>query len=131
MNITLTPQPKPEPTREQLQLAYRHLANPHWPPTLDEALARWAFRKVLHSQARVMNRPQWHGATHNGHSLPRGPVPPTPEQHELYTVNGRPAGSIARGAARPLSAWPTAADRGAHDCKRAAANDTDTDKERA
>lgn len=127
----LTPQPRPEPTREQLQMAYRHLANPHWPGTLDEALARLVYSKILISQARVLNRPQWHGATHNGHSLPRGPVPATPEAHELYTGNGRPTGSIARGPARPLSSWPTPEQRGAHDCKRAAANDTDTDKERA
>ena len=120
----LTPQPRPEPTREQLQMAYRHLANPHWPGTLDEALARWAYRKILISQARVLNRPQWHGATHNGHSLPRGPVPPTPEPP--FRGTDRPAGSIARPGGN-LGGFPTPAQRGANDCKRAAANDIDKD----
>ena len=126
MTSELTPQPRPEPTREQLEMAYRHLANPHWPPPLDLSLERWSYKKVLYSQARILSRPEFSGGNHTGHSLPRGPVPRTPEQHELYTGNGRPTGSIARGTVA-LGQWPTLGQRSVYDVKRAAANDLDKD----
>lgn len=117
------------PTREQLAMAYRHYADHHWPPTLDAALQRPAYSAVLITLARKLGRPAWGAMRQPAHSLPTGPVPATPTAAELAPHLQRPIGSLATGPSRGLAAWPkqqsTAAKPGAHDCKRAAANDKD------
>ena len=111
----------PEPTREQLQLAYRHMARPGWPDTLDAALRIHGHRVAIYGLARSLGRADV-ARTAYRHTLPRGPVPPTPTQADLQHATRRPTGSIAN--ARPVTAWPKQTP-GAHDCKRAAANDKD------
>jgi hypothetical protein len=120
-----------QPTELQLRLAYRRIARPGWPP-FEKAITTFPWIDVLEPRARQLNRPGW-SATHAGpaHSLPTGPVPPTPEVDTHG--HARPIGSIARfkPQQRPLAPWPTAGQRGmhsvvgTHDCKRAAANDRD------
>ena len=100
-----------EPTAEQLQMAYRHLANPSWPPTLDEALARQAYRVAIYAVARNLGRPRWMGAPRGASTLPAGPVPPTP------------TAPPERAAAAPKRARYFPAN--AFDGRRAAANDRD------
>lgn len=123
-----TPAPNPQPSREQLQMAFRHYADPHWPATLDEALHRPAYSKLLMTLARRLSRPTWGSVKQQVHTLPTGPVPPTPTQNELQPASWRAIGSLATGPGRGLSAWPKSPNKrkpGAHDCKRAAANDKD------
>ena len=49
----------PEPTAEQLQLAYRQLARPdRWPPTLEQAMAHPTLGICLRAMARQLSRPQ-------------------------------------------------------------------------
>lgn len=45
-----------EPTREQLQLAYRHLCRPGWPETLDAALQDRRISGLVRGLARSLNR---------------------------------------------------------------------------
>lgn len=95
----------PEPTREQLQMAWRHLARPGWPATLDEALAQRSYSVALHGLARDLAR-----APVCVPAQPRNPgayVPPTP--------TAPPAPASARARATPPRFDP----------KRAAANDFD------
>lgn len=112
----------PEITREQLQLAYRHLARPGWPDSLDAALLVYSYATAIRGLARDLGRGYWHAGNGRPHTLPTAPVPPTP--CEPFPGHGRPLGSIARPRSQ-LGTFPTPAQRGAHDCKRAAANDKD------
>jgi len=118
---------QPEPTREQLRMAYRHYADHHWPDTLDAALLRPAYRAVITQLARRLNRPDWRSMQEPAHHLPQGPVPPTP--CDADRPKQRPTGSIARPLPaqppRPVTAWRSNSRPGTHDCKRAAANDKD------
>jgi hypothetical protein len=95
---------------EALQLAYRHLARPGWPNTLEAALAVPALRHQLHAQAATLGRPSWQQrqAVHASHSLPRSPVPPTPGVYDGPAAR-RPAGSIAKAqqTGTGLSLWPS------------------------
>lgn len=45
-----------EPTTEQLQLAFRHLARPGWPNTLEEALQDRRVGGLVRGLARSLNR---------------------------------------------------------------------------
>lgn len=121
-----TPAPNPQPSREQMQLAFRHYADPHWPATLDEAMRRPAYSTVLTTLARRLGRPAWGAMQQPQHKLPRMPAPATPTQADLAPHSQRPIGSLAKGPSRGLAAWPKHQPKpGAHDCKRAAANDKD------
>lgn len=104
------------PTREQLQLAFRHYADHHWPATLEDAMARPAFRATLEQLARRLNRPAWGAGPRTAPRFPQGPVPPTPHVPRSTTTT------------RPLSVWtkPLPA-TGRVDIKRLAANDKDED----
>ena len=112
----------PDITREQLQLAYRQLARPGWPNSLDSALQVYSYATAIRGLARNLRRACWHAGTGRPHSLPTAPVPPTP-QEPLQGLD-RPLGSIARPRFM-LRMWPAITPRGADDCKRAAANDKD------
>ena len=115
----------PTPSREQLQLAYRHYADHHWPATLEEALRRPAYAKIIHALAVRMNRARWHGATHTGHSLPRPPVPATP-QVPSEGKHQRSPYSLVTGPQSALSVWTKKLpNTGGIDRKRLAANDKD------
>lgn len=116
--------PLPEPTREQLQLAYRHYADHHWPDTLDAALQRPAYRAVITQLARRLNRPDWRSMQQPAHRLPHGPVPPTPCDEPRRIT--RPTGSIKQAPSHPVTHWRSNSRPGTHDCKRAAANDKDS-----
>lgn len=109
MASTAMPTPAPTPSREQLQMAYRHLARPGWPNTLEAELAAPALRHQLHAQAATLGRPSWQQrqAVHASHSLPRAPVPPTPGVYDGPAAH-RPAGSIAKPQqlGTGLSIWP-------------------------
>jgi hypothetical protein len=45
-----------EPTKQQLQLALRHLRRPGWPGTLEECLAKPHFALALRALAQILNR---------------------------------------------------------------------------
>lgn len=68
--------PQPELTPEQLRLAYRQLQRPHWPTTLEQALAHPLHGKCIRGLARSLSRAPWPTATRP----PAPPVPPTPTQ---------------------------------------------------
>lgn len=101
---------QPEPTREQLELAFRQLARPHrWPATLDAALAQPHFATCLRRIALNLGRPRWQGRP-AAPGLPNGAaqyVPPTPSAPPPRVGSSGPAGG------RTV------------DRKRAAANDLD------
>lgn len=102
----------PEPTLEQLRLAFRQLRSPRWPRTLDAALAHPIYGKCLRAMARNLGRPSWQPQPVAA-SLPQGlPVPPTPTQP--------PARQQARTGPQH-GTWA----RSGIDLKRAAANDRD------
>lgn len=113
------------PSREQLQLAFRHYAGPHWPPTLDEALARPAYRAIIEQLARRISRPSW--ASHQ-RSTTRRPLVDVPATPEVPRTGNRAINSLATTPQRPLSVWtkPLPA-HGRVDIKRLAANDRDDD----
>jgi hypothetical protein len=97
--------PPADPTPEQLALAFRNMSRPGWPPTLEAALQRHAFRVALVAVARGLGRPAWAPAA--AHSLPRPPAPPTPGTRELAgpMKNGRSPYSIATGPKTDLTSW--------------------------
>jgi hypothetical protein len=69
----------PEPTREQLALAFRHMARPGWPSTLDAALQVHHYRICITGLARRMSRPPWTAQLRPLHLGDNGStVPPTP-----------------------------------------------------
>lgn len=72
---------EPPITDEQLRLAYRHLARPGWPPTLEATLAHPIRGKCLRSLALCLRRGGHLTRPHYQPPTPPGapPVPPTPE----------------------------------------------------
>jgi len=115
-----TIEPAPEPTPEQLQLAYRQLARPdRWPPTLEQALAHPTLGICLRALARQLSRPRWTGSP-VAPTMPGAWVLPTPTEPPLRKAQ-RPAGGAAH-SPQHLE-WR----RRGIDLKRAAANDRDDD----
>jgi len=117
---TASAAPAPEPTAEQLALAYRQLRHPNtWPSTLAATVAHPIFGKCLRAMARQMNRPAWWQPTAIVSTLPRTnlpPVPPTP------VVDPAPKKVQHQGPRGPhLGCWQKLG----IDMKRAAANDRD------
>ena len=96
-----------EPTAEQLALAYRHLARPGWPNSVEEAMARHSYATALRQVARTLNRGAWRPLGHTPLMALRTPVPPTPTQP--------PGRQKTPGSSKPF------------DTKKAAANDRDDD----
>lgn len=112
----------PEPTREQLLLAYRHHARPGWPP-FEAALLSWAHRPTIYELARRMRRPAWIADPSRITTLPRGAyIPPTPPAEPPHRA-ARPMPHVP--AAQPSWMARPPSRVGAHDAKRAAANDTE------
>lgn len=120
------------PTRQQLQMAFRHYAGPSWPATLDEAMARPAYASIITMLARRMNRATWQATSAPQHRLPRGYVPPTPtappaiaapQRGQRRTEPAKPVGNLPQ----PMVFWPSATKAatgpGWIDRKRAAGND--------
>jgi len=102
----------PEPTLEQLRLAYRQLSHPNrWPP-FDAAVDHPVYGTCLRALARNLGRPCWQPVP-IAVSLPQGqPVPPTPDAPLRRTPVVSPI----------TSRWSAA--RGI-DLKKRAANDRD------
>lgn len=118
----------PEPTLEQLRLAYRHMARPGWPSTLEAALQVHHYRICIVGLARRLGRPQWQQDGNRPRlGQPDATVPPTPE-HEHSTPRQRQQQAMAAGRAdmRNLMFWPRDSRYapGGPDRKRLAANDT-------
>jgi hypothetical protein len=119
------------PSREQLQMAYRHLAQPGWPSTLDAALASKPHCIAITQVARRLNRPTWQQG--NSHSLPRLPAPPTPtmEPGAGSRADGRSHLSKAKGPKTALGSFARPTPLGMlsnphrFDAKKAAAHDLD------
>jgi hypothetical protein len=113
----------PQPTRQQLEMAYRHLARPGWPRTLDAALQVQHYRVCINGLARQLDRPAWrpqprplHGVNNNA------VVPPTPA-HPPPAKRAKPqAGPLPRGGTN-LGSFSRIAPAGWLDVKRLAAND--------
>lgn len=103
-----------DPTREQLELAFRQLARPdRWPATLDKALAVPHFRICLRRLAISLGRPRWQPVP-VAPGLPRGgPVPPTPAAPPARQRNDFPGPDTGTWKKRGV------------DMKRRAANDHD------
>jgi hypothetical protein len=82
------PKPRPpEPTREQLVLAWRHLARPGWPDTLDAALQHPTYSVCIRGLARQLPRaPACVPAPVRNSSAY---VPPTPTAPRSTTQHGR------------------------------------------
>lgn len=105
-----------EPSREQLQLAFRQLRRPSgWPASLDAALQHPVYGICLRAMARTMGRPKWVGHP-VAPSLPTAPVPPTPTAVPAKSAAPAPIPRKRRG-------------KRSVDLKRAAANDRDDDTE--
>lgn len=101
--------PRPEPTAEQLQLAYRQLRTAHWPDTVEASLQHAIYGPLMRTHALRMGRPSWTPAP-RPKSLPQNPppLPPTPEV-------------TSPGATKRPSTLP----RLRHDPRRLAANDVE------
>lgn len=97
----------PEPTVEQMGIAYRHLRNQLWPETLEAAMRHPVFGKCLRQAARNVRRPHTGSGYRPQLGQPGAPVPPTPTQPPTRSTAPRPG---------PSPYW---------DRKRAAANDRD------
>ncbi len=118
----------PEPTREQLALAYRHMARPGWPSTLDAALQVHHYRICITGLARRMGRPGWKGQPRPLCLVDNGAtVPPTPTEPPRVAPAKGPLreGPHAPGTTN-LGCFPRRAATQLHgpDFKRRAANDT-------
>jgi hypothetical protein len=120
----------PAPSEEQLRLAYRHMARPGWPPTLEAAMQIHHYRICITQLARRLGRPAWAG---NGRSaglvarLHGPPVPPTPSAPPSAGSPGARANHVhTQGSS--LGSWFRAKPAdwiGTPDRKRLAANDID------
>ncbi len=115
--------PPPDPTREQMYMAWRHYATPRWPP-FEAAILSPLHRPAIVALARRMHRPAWiPDPARVTSGLPRGAyVPPTPTVEPLPTVPRRKPYIPA-----PAPAFLHRARVGTHDAKRAAANDREDD----
>ena len=75
----------PEPTQEQIELAWRQMRRPaSWPGTLQAALRdrtrAICIKGYARSLARSLGRPAFNSYAAARHSRPSGPVPPTPTE---------------------------------------------------
>lgn len=104
---TAAAKPLPEPSAEQLALAYRHLARPGWPTSVEAAMARHSYATALRQVARILHRGAWRPPGHTPLMSLRAHVPPTPTEP--------PQRQKTPGSSKPM------------DMKRAAANDRDDD----
>ena len=117
-------------------MAYRHLARPGWPSTLDAALQCHSYRVAITQVARNLHRAPWQPS--QPHTLPRLPAPPTPAEQPLKgpARYGRSERSLADRPQTELSAWrgsspknmmpgSPAIKRVYFDHKKAAAHDVD------
>ena len=112
-------QPIAEPTREQLQMAYRQLARPdRWPRTLDAALAHPVYGICLRALARQLGRPAWFSANARPATAAGAQIASAP------AVPPNPPAPRARPSSRINETWPPRRGGGV-DLKRAAANDRD------
>lgn len=106
-------------TMEQLQLAYRQLSRPGWPP-LEQCLQDHVRRTCLEGIARNMGRPAWRPAIVAG-GLPQGlPIPADPEPPAKAPAKVSPITSYW---SRPRPVVDPR--KRLVDLKRAAANDRD------
>jgi hypothetical protein len=125
-----------DPTPEQLAMAFRHLARPGWPCTLELALEKHSYRTALVQVARNLGRAK--ATAKRMHALPQLPAPDTPGPRELTgsAKYGRSPYSIATGPMTELTSWrgssPKQMMAGAphiqrkyFDVRKAAANDLD------
>lgn len=100
-----------EPTLQQLQIAFRHISRPGWPPTLEQALAKPHYALCLRAMAQNLGRASVCGpAQRPGPTTAPAapPVPATPSTRSSTTAHRQ----------RPA--------RFDFDARRAAANDFDT-----
>lgn len=101
-----TKDPLPEPTREQLALAYRNMCRPGMPDSLDEALKRPALKACIHGAAVRLRR------------APMSATPP-PKLGRIHWAPPTPTEPPGRqktpGSSKPLP----------FDSRKAAANDRD------
>jgi hypothetical protein len=83
--------PRPEPSAEQLRLAFRQLRTAHWPATVELALEHAIYGPLVRTQALRMSRVAWTAAP-PPRSLPRHvpDVPPTPEHQPTARRTGLP-----------------------------------------
>lgn len=102
-------------TREQLQLAFRHLRRPGWPHDLDAALAHPLRGPCIRGLARNLSRAPFNAGVQRPHSLPVCAAPPVP-----LPPDKRPAPRVHDGSKLGVWSKPRGVDR-----KRAAANDFD------
>lgn len=124
----------PQPlTAEQLSLAYRQLRRPGWPPEAD-ALQHAVYGPCIRGLARSLSRrAPGDGATRSPiqQRTVGLPVPPEPQPRERVVKPGPNVWSMRRPAsfveqlARDAAAGTARGRTGAHDAKRAAANDRD------
>lgn len=112
------PQPRTEPTEEQLRAAWRRLHRPEWGNASFEAdkaaAVRWARVRLaaLHPHAAGTATEQDREAAHAQALAQHSPAPPRPAGTEARPAPPRPAPSRATGI----------------DLKRAAAGDRDDDE---
>jgi hypothetical protein len=122
MNQTEAPNTKlPAPTREQLAMAYRHMANPGWPPTLEAALQVHHYSICIHGLARRLGRATWTPMARPLAHVPSQPVPPTPTAPRAVPRNR------AGGGGNSIGLWLRPNPPQWIDGKRLAANDRDDD----
>lgn len=117
---------QPEPTLEQLGIAYRHLRNHLWPDTVQAALAHPVFGVCLRQAARSVNR----ACVCVPHRVAVGQlgayVPPTPTQPRVSPASTARAMHITvYPLAKPKPKAQPKAMGNRFDFKRAAANDRD------
>lgn len=119
----------PEPSREQLAMAYRHMARPGWPPTLDAALQVHHYRICITGLALRLGRPGWKPQHQPLQLMSSGaPVPPTPDQPPPVArgrMNLRSGDEIAQRNATGLGVWTRTRPAAWLDVKKLAANDTE------
>lgn len=108
-----------EPTREQLLMAYRHMARPGWPPTLDDALEVHHYRICIHGLARRLGRAAWTPMQRPLAHVASPPVPPTPTAPRAVPRNR------AGGGGNSIGLWARPNPPQWIDAKRLAANDRD------
>lgn len=116
----------PEPTTEQLHMAYRILRNHTWPDTLEAAMERPSYATAIRGRARSLHRANVCTPSPRP-ALPQGPVPPTPTAPRQVPKAAVRGGSVMH--TTPIAFWGHARTQppqwlGA-DRKRLAANDRD------
>lgn len=120
--------PPPQPTREQLELAWRHMRRYCGRLTLDQALQIHHYRICLTHLARRLGRPAAAETPEHRARMSGPPVPPTPTAPPTVARRrlGMPTSSLAEGPRTSLGTWHREP-RQWLDVKKLAANDTDTE----